>query len=319
MEAVKSHCPLCASIRVWAFKVVPNDVPGAAAVLPLNECLDCGLAWQFPRNRSFSESVKHHTSKYSEQQSNSYFDPTKRIAIAVTELNFLGECVDQPGTLLDVGAGDGTFISVAAEHGWSCTGIDPAGTTSDFSLHPNGGKSRLIRGTMNDLSMDGKFDVITMWDVIEHLEDPEPIIEATTGLLQDDGILVLETGNFQSADRIVSGDRWWGYAEDHRWYFSPLNLRRLLNRAGYRFVYYSTRTLRPWWKGTHFYDGPSRVRTFRGIIRSPFSALSQLKIHKALADAAVAYRNWAGLGIVTVVASMKPLQYQAGENTFIEI
>jgi 2-polyprenyl-3-methyl-5-hydroxy-6-metoxy-1,4-benzoquinol methylase len=314
-----AHCPLCGSTRIRRFKAVPNDVPNPSERLSLRECENCNLAWQFPVGRSFAESVEHHTSQYQQQQANSYFDPARRIAIAKLEVAFLTECMGKTGSLFDVGAGDGTFVSAAAEQGWICLGIDPAGTEQDWQTYGSGGTSRLVRGTLRDLPRAERFDAITMWDVIEHLQDPEPILAETVGLLHENGMLVLETGNFQSVSRIESGDRWWGYAQDHRWYFSPANLPQLLRRAGYKHIYYCSRTLRPWWQGTRRYEGPSLVQTLKKSVRNPLAVMEQIHRHKALQIAAHNSREWAGLGIVTVVATKGPSCQPTETNGLIKL
>jgi len=231
MDANPKSCPLCMSRRVAAFSAIPHDVPHGGVRLSLRECLDCGLAWQSPRYRTVEQSVERHLKKY-ETQKESYYDPDKRRAVAAMELDFVESFFDAPATLLDVGAGDGAFIAHAASRGWTCIGIDPS-AKQDVSLTASGpGTFRLVQGTLSDLVAEQKFDVITMWDVIEHVDDPEEVLRAAVPLLKDNGIFIVETGNFQSAERIIAGPNWWAYAADHRWYFSPPTIAQLLCRMG---------------------------------------------------------------------------------------
>lgn len=144
-----------------------------------------------------------------------------------------------------------------------------------------------------------------MWDVIEHLDDPEPVLAACAALLDAHGVLVIETGNFQSEGRLSAGKTWWGYAADHRWYFSPPNLSRLLNRFGFTHVAHCNRTLRPWWRGTQRSVGPTRTATAKQMIKAPGSMLHTVRLHNELRQAADRYCSWGGLPIVTVVAARR--------------
>jgi hypothetical protein len=132
-------------------------------------------------------------------------------------------------------------------------------------------------------------------------------------------MLIIETGNYQSVSRIEAGDRWWGYAKDHRWYFSPANLALLLKRVGYRYVYYYSRALRPWWQGTRNYEGPSPVQTLKKIVRNPLAVVEKMRIHQALQMMPNSAGEWAGLGIFTAIATIRPINEATKEKGLIEL
>ena len=224
-----------------------------------------------------------------------------------TELSFVEALFDAPGSLLDIGAGDGTFIAQAANRGWKCIGVDPAASQDAHSQMSGTGTCRLIKGTLSDLDPAQQFDAITFWDVIEHLDDPENVLRAAVPFLKEDGVLIIETGNYQSIGRIMSGPDWWAYAADHRWYFAPPNVRQLLIRVGLGHVALGNKVLRPWWRGKHSYSGPSRLRTLKRLVRSPLSAPSTIAQYRLLKKAAVDWKQWAGLDIIAMVASRHPL------------
>ena len=60
------------------------------------------------------------------------------------------------------------------------------------------------------------------------------------------GYLVLETGNYQSAERIISESDWWAYQADHRWFFAPKILHSLMEAAGLVDITYADLVFRPW-------------------------------------------------------------------------
>jgi hypothetical protein len=106
---------------------------------------------------------------------------------------------------------------------------------------------------------------------------------------------------------------------DHRWYFAPPTLRQLLNKSGLRYVSLGPQVLRPWWRGRHSYDGPSKLRTLKRMVRHPLAALETVRQYTLLKIAARDWSRWAGLGIVAMVASRQPIQPHKGTGSFIDL
>lgn len=313
------RCPTCSSARIRSFWARSQGGHDDGVQLSIRECLDCGLAWQFPRLRSVEQSAAILAFRYEEQAEGSYCDPQVRRATGEAELAFLETFVRPPGRLLDIGAGDGAFIALAAGHGWECVGVDPAARLDPGLRSTGTGSFRLIEGTLDDLDPGERFDAVTMWDVIEHLDEPAAVLNAAVPFLKDGGVLVVETGNYQSVDRITSGPDWWAYMSEHRWYFAPPTVRDLLHRAGLAHVAVGPRVLRPWWKGQPTYNGPSRLRTLKKMVRQPSTALRTARQHRELGAAAARWDRWAGLGIFAMVASRQPIRSLAEDGGLIEL
>jgi SAM-dependent methyltransferase len=215
--------------------------------------------------------------------------------MAQLELSYVDSLAPNRGDLLDIGCGAGEFVAAAAASGWRATGIDPALPTT-LKACP----ARLIRGSFAELG-DERFDVVTLWDVIEHFDNPRSLLSAARDHLRPGGLLVVETGNYQSVGRIEAGREWWGYQHDHRWYFAPPTLFRLLAAAGFAEPKLHNHVLRPWWKGKARYDGPSALSHLKAAIRAPHQAGDALKRYRGLSRAA-GWTDWAGLEIVTISA-----------------
>jgi SAM-dependent methyltransferase len=140
-----------------------------------------------------------------------------------------------PGPLLDVGCGNGEFLAVATEHGYDSLGIDLSADGVAIARQKG-----LRAEAVNFLThpFPGKFRIVTMWDVIEHLQFPQSFIARSGELLDDDGILVLKIPSFGSLNfRILhffpgkSGVLLG--APDHIQYFTHRSLERLLVRSGF--------------------------------------------------------------------------------------
>ena len=142
-----------------------------------------------------------------------------------------------PGRVLDVGCAAGFFLRVMADLGWQTTGLEISGAMCAYARDtlrlPD-----VRRGDLLSVPLEpGAFDVVTLWDVIEHLEDPPAHLRAARHLLAPDGILVIETQNVASSFARLLGRRWQHYKHaEHLYHFDPRTLERLLTEAGFAIV-----------------------------------------------------------------------------------
>jgi len=153
--------------------------------------------------------------------------------------DFLGAAVGK--SLLDVGCGSGDFLIQARALGFEATGIDVDPTAIDaaralgFVAH---------RGAANIDTLQGaRFDVITLNQVIEHVEDPRGTLASLREKLSDSGILFVATPNGRSASLQRTGRNWinW-HVPYHQHIFSPESLRISADASGLRLIRMSTRT-----------------------------------------------------------------------------
>jgi len=290
-------CPYCHGKDLRRFEANAQDVGDNDVRVNILECNTCEFAWQWPNKRAEKESIKYFAHKYESKNSDSYFDPNIKKQICMLECDFLNSIFSDPGTLLDIGAGDGSFIEIAASRGWNAIGIDPAAKITNKKLS---GGAKLLRGTIDQIDQSSEFDVVTLWDVIEHVDTPLEIIESVFTKIKRNGYLVMETGNYQSADRINGGDDWWAYQLDHRWYHSPPILEALMRRVGFENFVYAERVFRPWWKGTPRYTGPSTLAHVKSAIRRPHESISLFQKFLALRRCSLQWPKWSGLPIFTI-------------------
>ena len=127
--------------------------------------------------------------------------------------------------LLDIGAGTGDFLLYAQNRGFEVSGVEP----SDKARQKAKEKGANLA---NDLShfLGAKFDVITLWHVLEHLPDLSNQIRTISSLLNRDGVLVVAVPNFYSWDARHYGTYWAGYdVPRHLWHFSKRSIARLFD------------------------------------------------------------------------------------------
>lgn len=140
--------------------------------------------------------------------------------------------------LLEVGVGQGHLIAVAQEMGYDVSAVElieaEAQETADLLRLP------VICGDFLHLEEDRKVDIITMGDVIEHLQRPMDGLKKAHALLRENGILWLSTPNFESSfTRMMKGfDPMWNEPY-HISYFSKKGLLCLLGQVGFELLEYS--------------------------------------------------------------------------------
>lgn len=149
------------------------------------------------------------------------------------------------GTLLDIGAGCGVLLWAAKRLGYSATGIEPSAYLCEVGARRG---LDIRQGVFPEVTLDKEFDVITITDVLEHVNDPALLIRDAMKQLRPDGILFVTTPDSASFMARILGNRWWHYRIAHIGYFNRRNLTMLLENAGLRILAMS----RPVW---HFKAG----------------------------------------------------------------
>lgn len=133
--------------------------------------------------------------------------------------------------LLDVGCANGQFLEFTGKLGMDSTGID----ISEEMV--NAGKDAGLNCQVQDLfEMKGSFDLLTYWDVIEHVSDPRRVLEKTRSLLSPGGEVILQTPCTGMVSELF-GDKWLYYLPvQHLHLFSQDSLFKLLSDTGFSVV-----------------------------------------------------------------------------------
>lgn len=293
---LESACPFCGRHTSIRYKAHAHDTKDPKNTkVAITQCTCCTAAWQWPVQRTSAESVVEFLGFYESKAKESYFDPDKRSSIAELQREYIANNFKLTGSLLDIGCGDGCFAKIMAAHGWQVTGLDPALPHSYET-----GTIRLLCGTFAELPADEKYDVITLWDVVEHVENPFDLIVEAGKRLAPDGVMIVETGNFQSGGRITESENWWNYQMDHRWYLAPPQLAQLMIGAGLTDIRLANRVLRPWWKGEMKMPAPSLFSHIKAIVKRPHRILQIVRRYRQLLCGHKAWGAWGGMEIMTM-------------------
>lgn len=140
---------------------------------------------------------------------------------------------------LEVGSSAGVFLSLLKERGWEVEGIEPSVTAADVAQKKG---IPTLNTTFEKAELkDETFDSVIFNHVLEHMEDPIGILKEVNRVLKKDGIVLIDAPNFASLSARVSGASWrYILPKEHRWHFTPTALSLLLEKAGFRVIYWET-------------------------------------------------------------------------------
>jgi SAM-dependent methyltransferase len=134
------------------------------------------------------------------------------------------------GRLLDLGAGTGAFVRTMKEAGWAVTGLEPDAEAREKARED-------FQVDLQDITafsgLQGKFDVITLWHVLEHVHDLGGYMQRLAGLLEPGGRLFIAVPNYTSKDANAYGEFWAAWdVPRHIYHFSPAAMRTLVEKHG---------------------------------------------------------------------------------------
>jgi len=141
------------------------------------------------------------------------------------------ESMTSVGRILDVGCANGDFLKMARDRGWRVCGADPSAARPQVEAKG----IELVGTTVHDAQVEaGSLDVITFWDVLEHVTDPVADLSRAAELLRPNGVIALTVPNSVNLLARISGHRWFGYqtAGEHLQFFTGESLARALAKSG---------------------------------------------------------------------------------------
>ncbi|HVF24909.1 MAG TPA: class I SAM-dependent methyltransferase [Anaerolineales bacterium] len=238
------HCNLCTSSD--SFLLYPSTIEPANNIEDYSafqctstgygkhhaivKCKHCGLVYANPRNSS-NEIIE----KYVKVEDPLYFEERQgRVITFGKHLRPLHRLIGPPAgrSLLDIGAHIGVFVEVANKAGWKATGLEPSHWSVEIARQSG---TELIEGTLASSNLpDNHFDVVTLWDVIEHLSDPMTELVHVFRVLKPGGWIVIHTMNIESPFASLMGSKWPWFMEMHLYYFSDRTLRRILEATKFQ-------------------------------------------------------------------------------------
>jgi 2-polyprenyl-3-methyl-5-hydroxy-6-metoxy-1,4-benzoquinol methylase len=127
--------------------------------------------------------------------------------------------------ILDVGAGTGDFLKVCRNNCWNVFGVEPNLDARNIAAK----KGITLQESLSEVK-NIQFDVITLWHVLEHVEDLSAYISTLNKLLSKDGKLLIAVPNFKSEDANYYKEFWAAFdVPRHLWHFSQTSIFKLFS------------------------------------------------------------------------------------------
>jgi len=230
LEAVA--CALCGGgeTRPW---LAARDVEfGGEEAFTIVQCRGCGLRFLNPRPAP-ADIGRYYPPAY---YTHAALDEGREARVYATALRLVG-AFGRPGPLLDVGAGDGAFMSLLRRRGWPAVeGIEADEDAWRVAALQRG--LTVARGMFPAAAPPGgPYRTVTMLETIEHLHDPLAGLGAAARLLEPGGRLILTTPNVEGLEFRLLGARSISLqVPRHLYFFSAGTLSRACARAGLRVV-----------------------------------------------------------------------------------
>lgn len=236
IEHVK--CDLCGSNN---YKIVYKGVPDEEGDIAekykssgneisadqIVKCNKCGLMYVNPRLNP-----KLIIKGYSEGSDENFVSQAKgREKTFRKSLKFI-EKYAKKGKILDIGTAGGSFLYVAREKGWKVYGIEPNKWLCKWGKkHYN---LDIEQGTIFDVKYKSNyFDVVTLWDVLEHTPNPKEVLIEVNRILKRGGLLVVNYPDIGSWIARLMRSKWIFLLTVHLYYFTPKTIKKMLNKTGF--------------------------------------------------------------------------------------
>lgn len=236
------NCKICNSINLnLKYKRVPGyKINKSFSII---ECLNCGVCFTSPflNSSQYKQYHKAHQVAFNgagrERDIEKYLDNKESAWLGLgyeNRLKIISEIKPDVKRVLDIGCGAGLFLDYLKNKGFIVEGIELSPWGYEIAKYKLGLniKNELIE---NLSPPSKKFDVITLYDVIEHTTNPNNFLQVLRKWLKKDGVVIINVPNINSAISNSTKELWNKLCPpDHTFHFSQESISYLLNRNGYR-------------------------------------------------------------------------------------
>ena len=218
MNQLHHTCLLCNSTAIFELKNYEKDF--------LVKCKECDFV--FCKRIPTADELINHYKKY-----------TRNGSISPITIKRYHELINQfekyrkTNNILDIGCGDGFFLEVAKERGWNVFGTEFTDEAIETCINKG---INVQKGILNPKNYNTiRFDVITSFEVIEHINNPQSELKNIYALLREQGVLYFTTPNFNSFSRYSLKHKWniIEYPE-HLSYYTAKTIHLFFKKNGFK-------------------------------------------------------------------------------------
>lgn len=240
------NCPSCNSNSYSDFMItspsdIKNKIYSAGSDEKLSEnlsiCQNCQLIYMNPQ-----PNIKEIISGYSDATDDNFISQDIfRIKSSEKYIQMLikKKLIYKNSKVLDVGSGSGTFLKALQNYEIDGQGIEPSSWLSKYSKKKY--NLKIHNGTISNFSPEDKnikFDIITFWDVLEHIQNLNEYLVDASKYLKKGGLLIINFPDHGSLMRKILKRNWPFYLNVHLNYFTKKTLSSFLKKHNYKNILY---------------------------------------------------------------------------------
>jgi SAM-dependent methyltransferase len=226
MQGPTNPCPICSAregLPVYAYARDPITLDSFAVL----QCSKCGVTYTAPRPGSMDRYYPGHY--------RSYGPFIKYILGRLYDLRVSRWTRLKPrgGSALEIGCGPGLMLASFQRRGWRVLGIERSEAAAEAARRLLG--VHMVTTSLEALPAEATFDLIIMFHVLEHIDEPLSLLRECAKRLAPGGHLIINVPNFASWQSRAAGSKWFHLdTPRHLIHFTPQTLAATLERAGLR-------------------------------------------------------------------------------------
>lgn len=202
------------------------------------KCRNCGLIFIDPRTIT-DDLVANYEGNYSQGYIAKAVSKRKRADRKVKRLFKM----KKQGRFLDIGCSAGFILEAARKRGFETYGVEISPLALQYAKEEL--RLNVFDGFLDEARFpDHYFDVITMYEVIEHVPDPTRFLLEVRRIIKEDGIIELSTPNIGHRKAKKEKEGWEAVIVDHLYYYTMDTLDRMLKKTGF-YIFKKQFTLKP--------------------------------------------------------------------------
>ncbi|WP_266203618.1 class I SAM-dependent methyltransferase [Pontibacter kalidii] len=225
------QCPICGKEAFKNFLVV-NDNAVSKESFVIVECENCSFKFTNPRPDAQSIGQYYESDDYISHSdtTSGIINTAYHVVRSITtkqKVELINRFAPVKGSILDYGCGTGVFLSACKKDGWEIRGIEPNAKARKKASDQTG---EIIAETLEDIEGE-KYEVITLWHVLEHIHALNETMEQLLEHLQEDGTLIIAVPNADSHDAQEYKENWAAYdVPRHLYHFTQPTMKRFLKK-----------------------------------------------------------------------------------------
>ncbi len=225
------QCPICGKEEFKNFLVVTDNTVSKESFV-IVECENCTFKFTNPRPDVNSIGSYYESEEYISHSNtkSGIINRAYHVVRSITtkqKVELINRHVPAKGNILDYGCGTGVFLAACKKDGWKVSGVEPNAKARELAKEQVGDT---IAETLAEVNTD-KFEVITLWHVLEHIHTLNETMEELISRLAPEGVLIVAVPNADSHDAQQYKENWAAYdVPRHLYHFTQPTMKRLLKK-----------------------------------------------------------------------------------------